>query len=90
MLFREALGNEYTQPARWQTNEICEIVNQLIRDGVLKGWRAFNSPKRFRNGYGSQQGWERTSSDVNENVNEAVSTDGGFQKLPPGEKTPFD
>jgi len=90
MLFREALGNEYTQPARWQTNEICEIVNQLIRDGVLKGWRAFNSPKRFRNGYGSQKGWERTSSDVNENVNEAVSTDGGFQKLPPGEKTPFD
>lgn len=69
MLFKEALGNEYTQPLRWQTNDICEIVNQLIRRGDLKGWRAFDNPRRFGNGYGTQRGWEKVPENVNENVN---------------------
>jgi len=90
MLFKEALGNEYNQPARWQTNEICEVVNHLIHSGELKGWRAFTSPKRFRNGYGTQKGWERTPEAAAKNVNQTVSTKGDFQNLDPGEKTPFD
>ena len=59
MLFSEALGNGDRQPLRWQTNDICEIMGQLIASGRLSGWRAFNSPKRFRDGYGTQRGWER-------------------------------
>lgn len=58
MLFCEALGN-YNQPQRWQTNEICETVNQLIKRGDLSGWKAFNNPRRFKRGYGTQKGWER-------------------------------
>lgn len=58
MLFREALKNETASPPRWQTNEICDIMNQLIATGDLKGWRAFDSPKRFPS-YGTQKGWER-------------------------------
>ncbi len=58
-LYREALHNEYSQPMRWQTNEINEIMNQLIRDKVLTGWRYFSSPKRFGSEYGTQKGWER-------------------------------
>jgi len=90
MLFKEALDNPYTQPARWQTNEICEIVNQLIRSGALPGWRIFDSPKRFGNGYGTQKGWEKILENVKQSVNGAVSTDGDFQNPPLEEKTPFD
>ena len=68
-IFREALHNEYAQPQRWQTNEINDIMNQLIRDGSLTGWRYFDSPKRFPDDYGTQKGWERIN-DVNEDVNE--------------------
>ena len=46
MLFKEALKNENVRPLRWQTNEINEIMHQLIRDGTLQGWRYFDSPRR--------------------------------------------
>ena len=85
MLFSEALKNDYIQPQRWQTNEICEEVNYLIQTGQLAGWRAFDSPKRFRN-YGTQKGWERIPG----SVNLPVSTRTDFIKVPEGTKTPFD
>ena len=85
MLFKEALKNDYIQPKRWQTNEICEEVNYLIQTGQLTGWRAFTSPKRFRD-YGTQKGWERIPG----LVNLPVSVGTGFVKVPPGMKTPFD
>ena len=70
MLFREALGNVNLQPRRSQTNEVCEIVNQLIDTGHLPGWRAFTHPKRFRKGYGTQRGWERIPFQEIQDVNE--------------------
>jgi len=85
MLFREALKNDYIQPQRWQTNEICEEVNYLIKTGQLTGWRAYDSPKRFRD-YGTQKGWERIPG----SVNLAASTGTDFVKVPEGTKTPFD
>ena len=75
-LFREALHNEYSQPQRWQTNEINDIMNQLIRDGTLEGWRYFDSPRRFGSEYGTQKGWERIPD-----VNEEVSTKCGFEQV---------
>ena len=77
-LFREALHNEFAQPQRWQTNEINDIMNQLIREGSLPGWRYFDKPRRFTGtDYGSQKGWER------------VSTNDGFVDLPDDMDNPF-
>ena len=83
-LFREALHNEFSQPQRWQTNEINDIMNQLIRDGTLEGWRYFDSPRRFGSDYGTQKGWERVPD-----VNEGVSTDCGFSQMTMDEDIPF-
>ena len=84
-LFKEALGNETVNPQRWQTNEINEIMNQLIRDGRLTGWRYFKNPKRFGGEYGKQKGWERLK-----NVNEDASTDDDFMKVPDDFVSPFE
>ena len=84
-LFREALHNEYTQPQRWQTNEINDIVNQLIREGTLSGWRYFDKPRRFTGtDYGSQKGWERIPD-----VNEKMPTEDVFRQAVKGDYIPF-
>ena len=102
MLFTEALHNEFTQPQRWQTNEICETVNQLINNGTLKGWRYFSDPKRFSGtSYGTQRGWEKIpaseegSFSVNDHVNEDVKCEqlqlsDGFLMMGENERSPFD
>lgn len=58
MLYAEALGNTFNQPAAWETREICEIMNTGIANGTIKGWVAYKNPKRYAK-YGSQKGWER-------------------------------
>ena len=83
-LFREALHNELVQPQRWQTNEINDIMNQLIREGSLPGWRYFDKPRRFGPEYGTQKGWERVRD-----VNECASTDEGFLPVTPDDGIPF-
>lgn len=85
-LFKEALGNEFVKLQRWQTNEINDIMNQLIRDGTLAGWRYFDNPRRFTGtDYGTQKGWEKV-----QDANEGVSTNDGFHQMTMGETTPFD
>ena len=81
MLYKEALHNLYTEPKRYETNEICETVNQMIADGTLTGWEYFDSPKRFSE-YGTQKGWKR--------VNKAVSTNPQFEPVPEQMEIPFD
>ena len=83
-LFKEALHNEFTQPQRWQTNEINDIMNQLIREGSLSGWRYFDKPRRFGPEYGSQKGWELVPD-----VNEGVSTEGHWKQVTMDEDIPF-
>ncbi len=83
-LFKEALHNEFAQPQRWQTNEINDIMNQLIREGLLPGWRYFDSPRRFGGEYGTQKGWERIPD-----VNEGASTKEGFYQITLDEEIPF-
>ena len=92
-LFKEALHNDFAQPAKWQTNEINDIMNQLIREGSLPDWRYFDSPRRFGPEYGTQKGWERFREATLEqlpNVNEEVSTKDGFQTVLPGMEIPFE
>ena len=92
-LFKEALHNEFSTPQKWQYNEINEIMNQLIRDGLLPGWRYFDSPRRFGAEYGTQKGWERIRDpvpDVKPDVNHQVSTNDSFRQVELGDDIPFD
>ena len=70
-LYEEALGN-LNSPADWETRAICEIMNTGIAGGIIQGWAAYKSPKRYKK-YGSQKGWER--------VNQAPPEGGGFQEI---------
>ena len=60
-LYEEALGN-LNSPADWETRAICEIMNTGIAGGIIQGWAAYKSPKRYKK-YGSQKGWERVNQD---------------------------
>ena len=62
LLYKEALGN-LGEPKRYETNNICEIMNSLIGSGRLPGWKAYRNPKRIQ-GYGKQKGWEHITHDV--------------------------
>lgn len=70
-LYEEALGN-LNSPADWETRAICEIMNTGIAGGIIQGWVAYKSPKRYKK-YGSQKGWER--------VNQAPPEGDGFQEI---------
>lgn len=70
-LYEEALGN-LNSPADWETRAICEIMNTGIAGGIIQGWAAYKSPKRYKK-YGSQKGWER--------VNQAPPEGDGFKEI---------
>ena len=61
LLYAEALGNTFNQPAAWETREICEIMNTGIANGTIKGWRVHKGAKRYAK-YGVQKGWERVKN----------------------------
>lgn len=69
-LLKYALNNPSPNHAKWEYNEVNEIMNTLIANGELVGWRYFSSPKRFKE-FGTQRGWERVPSSVNENMSTA-------------------
>ena len=60
-LDEEALGN-VNSPADGETRAICEIMNTGMAGGIIQGWVAYKSPKRYKK-YGSQKGWERVNQD---------------------------
>ena len=91
-LFKEALHNEFAQPQKWQYNEINDIMNQLIRDGSLPGWKYFDSPRRFGGDYGTQKGWERIKDPLSEpkqDVNQQASINEEFHQVELGDDIPF-
>ena len=57
-IYQEGLNHSYDDPKQWETREIYEIVNTGIDKGILPGWQAFASSRRFEK-YGTQRGWER-------------------------------
>ena len=87
-LYVEALGRELYQLKRWEVNEINEIMNQLIREGTLKGWRRFNSPRRFQKPYGRQKGWERIPPGSRDPATE-LTTEEDFTPVEPEDMSPF-
>ena len=60
MIWKEALDHQYGEPKRYESNEIAEIM-----DTKIVGWKRISS-HRFRN-YGTQKGWVRERTDVNQN-----------------------
>lgn len=86
-LFREALHNGDISPARWQITDVNEIMNKMIKEGTLEGWRYFDSPRRFHNDYGTQKGWERIPD--SQNVNEPTSTEPEFRQIRLEDEIPF-
>ena len=59
-IWYEALNHssEYDEPARRETLEIHDIVEEGISSGEINGWRSFRNPRNFPE-YGRQKGWER-------------------------------
>lgn len=61
MIYREALGNTYTEPKSWELRDINDIMNNSI-----VGWEKYPSKsqmKRFSR-YGSQRAWQRVNKFV--------------------------
>lgn len=61
MIYREALGNEYSDPKRWELTEISSIMNKSII-----GWEKHptsDSKVRFKT-YGKQRAWNRIINEL--------------------------
>lgn len=71
MLYEEALKKQ-GDPTKRDTDSICEIVNQLIKDGRLSQWKRFEGPRRFSR-YGKQRGWERVANEEPVNFEEITA-----------------
>lgn len=54
LLYKEALGHDFTTPKSWELRAICDIMNNSV-----PGWRPYKNPWKFPNPYGKQRGWER-------------------------------
>ena len=89
-IYQEGLNHPYDDPKQWETREIYEIVNTGIDKGILQGWQAFASSRRFEK-YGTQRGWERIhqaeetpSKPTNDSLEQL-----GFIPVEPDEDFPF-
>ena len=91
MIYHEGLNHPYDDPKQWETREIYEIVNTGIAKGIIQGWRAFTTSRRFEK-YGTQRGWERVPQAAKE-VQDKPSSDSleqmGFLLVEPGADFPF-
>ena len=91
MIYHEGLNHPYDDPKQWETREIYEIVNTGIAKGIIQGWRAFTTSRRFEK-YGTQRGWERVPQAAKE-IQDKPSSDSleqmGFLLVEPGADFPF-
>ena len=90
MIYHEGLNHPYDEPKQWETREICEIVNTGISKGVIRGWQAFVSSRRFEK-YGTQPGWERIPPPEKEALAKPPSSieQMGFTLVEPEDGLPF-
>ena len=89
-IYHEGLNHPYDEPKQWETREICEIVNTGISKGVIRGWQAFVSSRRFEK-YGTQRGWERIQPPEKEALAKPPSLieQMGFTLVEPEDGLPF-
>ncbi len=76
MIYKEALKHQFDNPKRWETNEICEIMNTCIT-----GWT--EGPVHRFSEYGTQRSWVRAGS------KECQTSLSGFIELTDDEDLPF-
>ena len=88
-IYHEGLKHPYDEPKQWETREICEIVNTGIAKGVIRGWQAFASSRRFEK-YGTQRGWERVPPEKEPTAKLPASFEQmGFTIVEPEDGLPF-
>ena len=78
-IWREAFRHYDGEPKKFETNEICQIL-----DTQITGWRRGGYHRFTKEGYGTQRCWIRETETGNEGVNEPDEK--GFQKLTEAEQ----
>lgn len=59
LIFAEALhSSSLAKPQAWETRNICDVVNNAIASGELKGRHSYQGSRRYAR-YGKQRSWER-------------------------------
>lgn len=90
-IYHEGLNHPNDDPKQWEIREIYEIVCTGIAKGIITGWRAFSSSRRFEK-YGTQRGWERIPPSA-EKEPESQSVESveqmDFIPVDPGDDFPF-
>lgn len=78
-------GNQKNEPRKYETNEICQIM-----DTQIIGWKRGGYHRFSKEGFGTQRCWIREGKGETETVNQLDKD--GFIKLTEGEqmKIPFD
>lgn len=79
-LYREALGDDYSVPKKWELQQINDIMNYSGPD-----WLPFENPRSFGQ-YGRQRGWEPIAIAKNRQGDSTVGNDSdknddGFQSI---------
>ena len=55
LIFAEALhSSSLAKPQAWETRNICDVVNNAIASGELKGWHSYQGSRRYAR-YGKQR-----------------------------------
>ena len=84
-IWKEAFNHYDGEPRKYETNEICQIM-----DTQIIGWKRGGYHRFSKEGFGTQRCWIREGKDETETVNQPDKD--GFIKLTEGEqmKIPFD
>ena len=85
-MYPDNLFNHYDgEPRKYETNEICQIM-----DTQIIGWKRGGYHRFSKEGFGTQRCWIREGKDETETVNQPDKD--GFIKLTEGEqmKIPFE
>ena len=84
-IWKEAFNHYDGEPKKYETNEICQIM-----DTQIIGWKRGGYHRFSKEGFGTQRCWTREGKDETETVNQPDKD--GFIKLTEGEqmKIPFD
>lgn len=84
-IWKDAFNHYDGEPKKYETNEICQIM-----DTQIIGWKRGGYHRFSKEGYGTQRCWIREGKEETETVNEPDKD--GFRKLTEGEQMelPFD
>ena len=89
LIFAEALhSGTLTRPQAWETRNICDVVNNAIASGELKGWHSYQGSRRYAL-YGKQRGWERDCDPEQINRNSVETGANHFPAVKPADNFPL-